>query len=41
MPGEIITTEAIAYLQQIVAAGGTITGCNDPTLQTIQTIKLN
>ena len=41
MPGEIITTEVIAYLQQIVAAGGTITGCNDPTLQTIQIIKLN
>ena len=41
MPGETITTEAIAYLQQIVAAGGTITGCNDSSLQTIQTLKLN
>ena len=39
MPGEIITTEAIEYLQQILIAGGTITGCNDPTGQTIQTIK--
>ena len=39
MPGEVITAEAIAYLKQILIAGGTITGCNDPTLQTIQTLK--
>ncbi|MEO1800885.1 MAG: aminotransferase class I/II-fold pyridoxal phosphate-dependent enzyme [Cyanobacteria bacterium J06629_2] len=39
MPGEIITAEAIAYLKQIVAAGGTITGCNDPTLSSIQALK--
>jgi arginine decarboxylase len=39
MPGEVITMAAVAYLKQIVAAGGTITGCNDPTIQTIQTLK--
>jgi arginine decarboxylase len=39
MPGEIITTKAIDYLQQILVAGGIITGCNDPTLKTIQIIK--
>lgn len=39
MPGETITSEAIDYLQQVLAAGGTITGCNDPALQTIQTLK--
>ncbi|MGL5835929.1 MAG: aminotransferase class I/II-fold pyridoxal phosphate-dependent enzyme [Waterburya sp.] len=39
MPGEMITMEAVAYLKQLVAAGGTITGCNDPTIQTIQTLK--
>lgn len=39
MPGEIITTESIEYLRQIVAGGVSITGCNDPTLQTIQTLK--
>ncbi|PSB07424.1 lysine decarboxylase [Pleurocapsa sp. CCALA 161] len=39
MPGEVITSEVINYLQQIVAAGGTITGCNDPSLRTIQTLK--
>ena len=39
MPGEIITNEAINCLKQTVAAGGTITGCNDPTLKTIQILK--
>lgn len=40
MPGEVITKEAIEYLQQVVVAGGTITGCNDPTLNTIQVINV-
>ena len=39
MPGEIITTEAINYLKQVLAAGGTITGCNDPSLKTIQILE--
>ena len=39
MPGEVITAEAIDYLKQVLAAGGTITGCNDPTLKTIQALK--
>ena len=39
MPGEIITDEAVDYLQQIITAGGTITGCKDPTLKTIEIIK--
>jgi arginine decarboxylase len=39
MPGEIITSEAIKYLQQVLAMGGTITGCKDTTLQTIQILK--
>jgi len=39
MPGEAITTEAIEYLQQVILAGGTITGCNDPSLKTIQILK--
>ncbi|WP_019504493.1 aminotransferase class I/II-fold pyridoxal phosphate-dependent enzyme [Pleurocapsa sp. PCC 7319] len=38
MPGEIITTEAIEYLLRVLAAGGTITGCNDPTIKTIQVV---
>lgn len=39
MPGEVITSEVVNYLKQIVTAGGTITGCNDPRLRTIQTLK--
>ena len=39
MPGEVITAEAITYLKEILTAGGTITGCNDPTLGTIQALK--
>ena len=41
MPGELITPEAIHYLQQVLAAGGTITGCKDPSLQTIQILNLD
>ena len=40
MPGEVITANAINYLRQILAAGGTITGCNDPSLQTIQILRI-
>ncbi|MEO0014302.1 MAG: hypothetical protein RLZZ535_2691, partial [Cyanobacteriota bacterium] len=39
MPGEIITPEVIKYLKQLIAAGATITGCKDPSLQTIETLK--
>ncbi len=39
MPGEIITPEAINYLQQILDSGGTITGCSDSTLKTIEVIS--
>ena len=35
MPGEAIATEAITYLQEVLALGGRITGCSDPTLQTL------
>ncbi|MEM8718314.1 MAG: aminotransferase class I/II-fold pyridoxal phosphate-dependent enzyme [Cyanobacteria bacterium P01_G01_bin.39] len=41
MPGEVITVEAINYLEQVLVSGGTITGCNDPTLQTIQILKID
>jgi arginine/lysine/ornithine decarboxylase len=39
MPGEPITIEAIAYLTQICTMGGTITGCADPTLQTLTIVE--
>ena len=36
MPGEVITAAAIAHLQAVLAAGGMISGCADPTLQTLK-----
>ena len=38
MPGEVITKEAIDYLQQVSKSGGVITGCSDETLATISVI---
>ncbi|NJL37376.1 MAG: lysine decarboxylase, partial [Leptolyngbyaceae cyanobacterium SM1_4_3] len=38
LPGEAITEEAIAYLQQVMAAGGVITGCADPNLNTLKVV---
>ena len=38
MPGEVITREAIDYLQQVLKSGGVITGCSDETLKTIMVI---
>ncbi|MEL7354887.1 MAG: arginine decarboxylase, partial [Cyanobacteria bacterium J06560_5] len=39
LPGEPISEPAIAHLQTILTAGGTLTGCDDPTLQTILIAK--
>ncbi|MCC3430419.1 MAG: aminotransferase class I/II-fold pyridoxal phosphate-dependent enzyme [Microcoleus sp. PH2017_15_JOR_U_A] len=39
MPGEIITSQALDYLQHILAAGGKITGCSDPRLQTLRVVR--
>lgn len=39
MPGEIITPQALQYLQQIQAIGGFITGCADPSLKTLKIIR--
>ncbi|MEL6352918.1 MAG: aminotransferase class I/II-fold pyridoxal phosphate-dependent enzyme [Cyanobacteria bacterium J06627_28] len=38
LPGEKITASAIAQLKTTLSAGGLITGCQDPTLQTILTV---
>ncbi|MEL6468420.1 MAG: aminotransferase class I/II-fold pyridoxal phosphate-dependent enzyme [Cyanobacteria bacterium J06623_4] len=38
LPGETITATAIAQLKTTLAAGGIITGCQDPSLDTILTI---
>lgn len=39
IPGEVVTPEAIAYLQTIGTAGGLITGCADTTLQILFVVK--
>ncbi len=39
LPGEQITEDAIANLQQILAAGGMISGCADSTLETLRVVK--
>ncbi|OCQ89046.1 arginine decarboxylase [Nostoc sp. MBR 210] len=40
MPGELITKAALSYLQQIQAMGGIISGCADPSLQTLKVVKI-
>ncbi|KAM3109153.1 aminotransferase class I/II-fold pyridoxal phosphate-dependent enzyme [Phormidesmis sp. 146-33] len=39
-PGEKITQDVLIYLQQVLLAGGMISGCADLTLQTLQVVKL-
>jgi arginine decarboxylase len=39
IPGEIITAEALAYLQQILDLGGELIGCSDPTLEYIRVVN--
>ncbi|MBW4496229.1 MAG: aminotransferase class I/II-fold pyridoxal phosphate-dependent enzyme [Oscillatoria princeps RMCB-10] len=39
MPGEIITRAALDYLQRVLSSGGTITGCGDPSLQTLKVVR--
>ncbi len=39
MPGECINPAAIEYLQQVLAFGGNITGCSDPSLKTLKVVR--
>jgi arginine decarboxylase len=39
IPGEVVTAEAIDYLQQVVAAGGEVVGNSDPSLQYLRIVK--
>lgn len=39
LPGERLTRANLNYLQHILAAGGFITGCADPSLQTLRVVK--
>ena len=38
MPGEIINPAAIEYVQQVLALGGKITGCSDPSFKTLKVV---
>ena len=38
-PGEVVTEGAIAYLQQVIAVGGMVTGCADSHLRTLNVIE--
>jgi arginine decarboxylase len=40
-PGERVTAAAIDSLQQVIAAGGIVTGCADPHLHTLRVLKLD
>jgi len=40
MPGEVITEEAIAYLENLFALDASITGCSDFSLKTLKVVKL-
>ncbi|GAC1457924.1 MAG: aminotransferase class I/II-fold pyridoxal phosphate-dependent enzyme [Chamaesiphon sp.] len=39
MPGEVITPATLDYLQKIVALGGNITGCSDPSLKNLKVVR--
>lgn len=41
LPGERITKGAIKQLQAVLQAGGSISGCADPSLSTLKVVKLN
>jgi arginine/lysine/ornithine decarboxylase len=40
LPGEQVSAAAVDYLLQVQAAGGTISGCADPHLQTLQILDV-
>ncbi|MBE9129207.1 MULTISPECIES: aminotransferase class I/II-fold pyridoxal phosphate-dependent enzyme [unclassified Coleofasciculus] len=39
MPGERIDSATLDYLQQVLSLGGNITGCSDPSLETLKVVK--
>ena len=39
MPGEVVTEAAIVHLQAVLTAGGIISGCTDPSLQTLKVVN--
>ncbi len=39
LPGEAISVEALAYLHRVLASGGIVSGCTDPTLKTLKVVR--
>jgi arginine decarboxylase len=39
MPGEVITAEALNYLDAVLNLGGTLTGCSDRSLKSFKVVK--
>lgn len=39
IPGEAITLEKVQFLQTLLNSGATLTGCSDPTLETINVVS--
>lgn len=39
MPGEAIAPSSVEFLKQVLARGGIITGCSDPTLKTLKVLR--
>ncbi|GAB5032543.1 arginine decarboxylase [Nannochloropsis oceanica] len=40
LPGELITTEVLRFLQGVLDAGGSVTGCSDPSLGMLRVLCL-
>lgn len=41
LPGEVITADVLAFLDGVLAAGGSVTGCADPTLGRLRVLKID
>jgi len=39
LPGEAISFEALDYLHQVLASGGIVSGCTNPTLKTLKVVR--
>jgi arginine decarboxylase len=39
LPGEVITADVLAFLKGVLDAGGSVTGCSDPTLGRLRVLR--
>ena len=40
LPGEVITRDVLDFLRGVLEAGGSVTGCSDPTLGRLRVLRL-